>query len=251
MATLREPPARTFWANQESGVLSIQRGGPVMRLRIPFVPFAVRFERRPLEPISPRLTVRTSMLIIGLLAVAVWWYVSHIALPAARQRLQRADGLFRLHLAVIDGAYQEEVKQEQDARAAARRCLEFSERERREAERWPEGTEERTTHRDFAALWDKSESDHSRTAEFAARRARRLKQRMEELLERRRQAEGDISKIEDVAEEAGKWPETPGRDSLHLGKELAFRLQRMLAQGGMTSLQVGNKPIQKPATPGP
>jgi hypothetical protein len=179
-----------------------------MRLRIPLVPFAVGFERRPLEPIRLRLTIRRSMILVALLAVVVWFYVTRVTMPAVRQRWQRADGIFHLHLAVLDGAYREYVKQESDCRAAAQRCFESSERENREADRWPEAEEERTTHRDFAVLWDKSRSQHLWAADLVARRVHLLKERMDGLMELRRQVAGSIRKMEEVAKEAEKWPET-------------------------------------------
>src|SRR5262249_31480680 len=163
-----------------------------MRLMIPLIPFAIQIEGRPLGPFRPRLTVYGSMIIIAIIAVAAWWYVTQVSRPAARQRWQRADSVFHLQIAILERTYQQQFEQVAKTKAAAQRCAELYEQEQREAERSPEGSEERATHRDFAERWDKSRNDYIRNFDFPTRRARVLKERIDDLRERRRLAEGNI-----------------------------------------------------------
>jgi hypothetical protein len=225
-----------------------------MQLRIPLVPLAIRFERRPLEPFRPRVTVRGLMAIIAFLAVMVWLFMTYVALPAARQRYQQADGLFRLHVAVLLRAYEEERTQERVSRELARKDSESCEKENREAERWPEAAQEQEHHQHLASLWDRAGRDQIRVANLAARRASLFKRRLDELLELRRQAGHSIVKLEDAAKEAEKWPETSEWEQFHLGNELAVHLNRMLNQQRndprITGLQLGKNQLRKTVRPG-
>jgi hypothetical protein len=53
-----------------------------MKVRIPLIPLAVGLEQRPLEPFSPRFTLRTLLTVVALLAVLLgtgrWAYYRYI-----------------------------------------------------------------------------------------------------------------------------------------------------------------------------
>jgi hypothetical protein len=182
-----------------------------VRLFIPLVPITivVRFERRPLGPFRPRFTVRQLTVVTALLALMMGAYMTRVSLPARRQRYQRADRAIREQLALLTRAAEEDRELERSNRERLGRIVESAEKERREAAKWPAGSEERESHERLARLWDEAaRSVPIGKVEESDRRARAIERRLEQLLKGWRQAEGDLEQLERFVGEAARVPDS-------------------------------------------
>ncbi len=125
-----------------------------MRLRIPLVPIAinVQCERRPLGPLRPQLSVLGLLVITALVAV----YMTRVTLPERRKRFQIADQVISDQVALLVRAAEGERAREREIRRRLTGCLAAAEKEENEAKKWPDGSDKRQTHADFAQAWIKA-----------------------------------------------------------------------------------------------
>ncbi len=147
-----------------------------MRLLVPLIPMAVRFERRPLEPFRPRLSVRKLMAVVALLSVVIGAYVTLVELPARRRRFREADEAVSLQIDLLRRAAAQVRQRERAEGERAAKNRERAESEEREAAKWPDPSEERARHLAVVALWSGAADGAMQGAKMAARRAAKHQQ---------------------------------------------------------------------------
>jgi hypothetical protein len=183
-----------------------------MRLRLPLIPFVVQFERRPLEPFRPRLSVRKLMAVVALLAVVMAAYVTFVELPSRRRRFRNAERAVGLQIDLLRRASAQERQRE---RAESKRAVmnrEKAEDEEREAANWPEPSSERASHLAVAGLWAKAADGAMWGAERAAGRARQHQGVADALSVRRRRSGDSLAVLEPMAIAADTFLATPAND---------------------------------------
>lgn len=180
-----------------------------MRLRIPLIPLAVRFERRPLEPFRLQLSLRKLLAVVALLAVVMAAYITLVELPAKRRRFRNADRVINLQIDLLRRAAAQERQRERTERERAGKCRGSAQEERREAAKWPEPSKERAGHLVVAALWAKAADDAMRGADRAAGEARKHQGDADALQARRRQSRDSLAALEQMAPAADAFLATP------------------------------------------
>jgi hypothetical protein len=158
-----------------------------------------------LKPFKPRVTVRTLALVVAFSAVLM----ALVVVPQRRQRYQQAERSIRQQVATLLRAAEEYRESERDGRETAARSLAFAEKEKREAAKWPEASEERKHHQHLATLWEKAARNSAGVADSSARTARMLKQRAEEIQKDWQRGADSLEDFERLAREAEKGPQTP------------------------------------------
>src|SRR5262249_2847077 len=125
-------------------------------------------------------------------------------------------------------AAREEHEQERQIRARAARIRESAERERREAEKWPAGSEKREYHQGLATAWDAAIWQVPFVqGERAGRRGRAINRHRAPVVVGRREAESSLERLERFAGEVGRRPDTPEWQLLQVDAKLEAVQEQM------------------------
>ena len=181
-----------------------------MRLRFPLIPVAVhiRLEFLPWKWKIPRFSVRTLLLAVGLLAFLLGSYMTLVEMPARRQRYLKAEQTIEQSLDLLRRGVEEAIAADRETKELYERDLASIEKEEQEADKWPEGSEERNNHLLFASQWRTAAAAIKRQLGGRAEIAEAFRDRAEKIRDDRKRISNSLFAIETLASESDKAPDS-------------------------------------------
>ncbi len=183
-----------------------------MRLRIPRIRPNELLGRLLIEPKRPRISLRGLMALVALVALVMTVYVVLVDLPIQRRRFRNADRAVSLQIDFLRQAAVEEQRRAQDVKGQAASSRDRAEEEERKADKFPEGSAERSGYLKVMALWDQAWVNASHGANRSAGKARKYQAKADSLTADRQKVGSDLKAFEMLAKAAETFLAELGND---------------------------------------